>query len=69
MQNIKKDTNLDMPPWMEWTKEDSKELVLLYLQDYYETLDDYYLERALHIAREHSLDFQALMYKVRFEQN
>lgn len=69
MQNIKKDANLDMPPWMEWTKEDSKELILLYLQDYYETLDDYFLERALHIAKEHSLDFQTLMYKVRFEQN
>lgn len=69
MQNIKKDSNLEMPPWLEWTKEDSKELILLYLQDYYDTLDDYYLERAVSIAKEHSIDFQNLMFKVRFEQN
>lgn len=69
MQNIKKDANLEMPPWLEWTKEDSKELILLYLQDYYDTVDDYYLERAVSIAKENSIDFQNLMYKVRLEQN
>lgn len=69
MQNIKKDSHLEMPPGLEWTREDSKELIQLYLQDYYDTLDDYYLERAISIAREHSINFQNLMFKVRLEQN
>ncbi len=69
MQNTNKDYDLDLPPWMDWTKEDSKELILLYLQDYYNTLDDYYLERALHIAKEHAVDFQSLMFKARFQQS
>jgi len=69
MQNIKKDANWEMPPWLEWTKEDSKELILLYLQDYYDTLDDYYLERAVSIAKENSINFQNLMFKIRLEQN
>jgi hypothetical protein len=69
LQNIKKDSNLDLLPWLEWSKEDSKELILLYLEDYYSTLDDYYLERALHIAKEHSIDFNDLMSKVRYQLN
>lgn len=69
LQNIKKDSNLDLLPWLEWSREDSKELILLYLEDYYSTLDDYFLERALHIAKEHSIDFRDLMSKVRFQLN
>jgi hypothetical protein len=69
LQNVKKDSSLDILPWLEWSKEESKELILLYLQDYYMTLDDYYLERALHIAKEHSIDFQNLMSKVRLQLN
>lgn len=69
MENIKKDSNFELPPWMEWTKEDSKELIMLYLQDYYDTLDDYYLERAVHIAKEHAIDLQTLIYKAKFQQS
>jgi hypothetical protein len=67
MQNIRGNANFQIPPWMEWTKKDSEELVLLYLTDYYKTLDDYYLEKALQIAKDDYLDFDNLMRRARFQ--
>ncbi|RMH77931.1 MAG: hypothetical protein D6681_20495 [Calditrichaeota bacterium] len=54
-------------PWNEWTKKDSEELVMLYLNDYYETLDDYYLREALQIAKDDGINFENLMRQVRFK--
>ncbi len=68
MNNSKNNLDELTPPWMGWSKEDSEELVMLYLSDYYETLDDYYLEEAIQIAREDGVDFEKLMRIVRFQQ-
>lgn len=51
---------------MEWTRKDSEELVILYLRDYYETLDEYYLREALQIARDDGVNFDRIMRQVRF---
>ena len=53
---------------MNWTRKDSEELVMLYLRDYYSTLDDYYLREALMIAQEDGVNFEQMMRQVRFQQ-
>jgi hypothetical protein len=50
----------------EWSRKDSEELVLLYLKDYYDTLDEYYLREALQIARDDGINFDRMMRQVRF---
>lgn len=67
MEHIKGKTNYSLPPWMEWTREDSEELVMIYIQDYFKTLDDYYLEKALQISKDDSINFEQIMLKVRFQ--
>ena len=52
-----------------WSKAESEELILLYLQDYYRTLDDYYLKEALMIALEDGIDFQRMMHLAQSELN
>ncbi len=52
-----------------WSKEESEELILLYLQDYYRTLDDYYLKEALMIALEDGIDFQRILHRAQSELN
>ncbi|MEL6821402.1 MAG: hypothetical protein AAFP70_06565 [Calditrichota bacterium] len=56
-------------PYGDWTKKDSEELVMLYLQDYYETLDDYYLREALQIAKDDGVNFNNMMQAVRFQMS
>lgn len=51
---------------MEWTRKDSEELVILYLRDYYDTLDEYYLREALQIARDDGVNIDRVMRQVRF---
>jgi hypothetical protein len=53
---------------LEWTRKDSEELVILYLNDYYRTTDEYYLREALQIAKDDGVDFEKVMRKVRFQQ-
>ena len=50
----------------EWTRKDSEDLVILYLRDYYETLDEYYLREALQIAQDDGINFEKMMRHVRF---
>lgn len=69
MDQAPKDLEEIIPPWMDWRKEDSEELVMMYLEDYYLTLDDYFLEEAIQIAREDGVDIEKLMRKVRFQQS
>ncbi len=52
-----------------WSRQDSEELVALYLMDYFATLDDYYLKEALTIARNDGVDFEKIMRRVRFMQS
>lgn len=51
----------------DWSRKDSEELIVLYLQDYYATLDEEYLREALQIAKDDGLDFDALMRQVRHQ--
>lgn len=53
---------------MEWTRKDSEDLVILYLNDYYRTLDEYYLQEALQIAKDDGVNFERILHKVRFQQ-
>jgi len=66
MEN-RKGLNYTLPPWLEWTKKDSEELVLIYIMDFYKTLDDYYLEKAVQIAKDDFVDFEKIMLKARFQ--
>ena len=69
MQNIYNSDKTGNTPWMEWTRKDSEELVMLYVKDYYETLDEYYLREALQIAKDDGINFENMMRQVRFQQS
>ncbi len=49
----------------EWTKEESEELVLIYLEDYYRTMDDSFLREALQITKDERLDIQKIMHRAK----
>ncbi|UCF64325.1 MAG: hypothetical protein JSW33_00425 [bacterium] len=49
----------------EWTKEESEELVLIYLEDYYRTMDDSFLKEALQITKDERLDIQKIMHRAK----
>jgi hypothetical protein len=49
----------------DWTKEHSEELVLLYLEDYYRTLDDSFLKEAMQITKDEHLDIQKIMHRAK----
>jgi|OpeIllAssembly_1097287.scaffolds.fasta_scaffold1130113_2 hypothetical protein len=49
----------------DWTKEHSEELVLLYLEDYYRTLDDSFLKEAMQITKDERLDIQKIMHRAK----
>jgi hypothetical protein len=49
----------------EWTKEESEELVLIYLEDYYKTMDDTFLKEALQITKDERLDIQKIMHRAK----
>ncbi|HQU72546.1 MAG: hypothetical protein KDI06_19430 [Calditrichaeota bacterium] len=51
----------------EWSRRDSEELVMLYLNDYYHTLDEYYLREAIQLAKDDGLNFEQLMREVRYK--
>ncbi|MBN2366562.1 MAG: hypothetical protein JXL67_10375 [Calditrichaeota bacterium] len=48
-----------------WTKAESEELVLIYLEDYYKTMDDSYLKEALQIAKDERLDLQKILHRAK----
>jgi hypothetical protein len=68
LQNINKADQFGEFLGMEWTRKDSEDLVVLYLNDYYKTLDEYYLREALQIAKDDGVDFDKVMRRVRFQQ-
>lgn len=67
MQNIKNTKPWSESPWGQWTRKDSEDLIVLYLNDYYNTLDDYFLKEALQIAKEDGIDIEPVMRRVRFQ--
>lgn len=68
MQNINNADRLSDFWGLEWTRKDSEDLVTLYLNDYFRTIDEYYLREALQIAKDDGVDFEKVMRKVRFQQ-
>ncbi len=49
----------------DWSKEESEELALIYLEDYFRTMDDSFLKEALQIIKDEYLDFQKIMHRAR----
>lgn len=61
MENTGNSSGRNGLDWNDWSKEESEELVLLYLEDYYRTLDEYFLKEALQIAKDDGVDFPKIM--------
>ncbi|MFZ0389388.1 MAG: hypothetical protein WAN36_02930 [Calditrichia bacterium] len=61
MENTRNRPGDELFSWSDWSKKESEELVLIYLEDYYRTLDDYYLQEAVQIAKDEALDLQKIM--------
>jgi hypothetical protein len=65
MENTRDSSNSRMTLLEDWTKEHSEELVLLYLEDYYRTLDDSFLKEAMQIAKDERVDIQKIMQRAK----
>ena len=65
MENTRDGNNNKLYFFNEWTKEESEELVLIYLEDYYRTMDDSYLQEALQITKDERLDIQKIMHRAK----
>ena len=65
MENTRDGKNNRLYFFNEWTKEESEELVLIYLEDYYRTMDDSYLQEALQITKDERLDIQKIMHRAK----
>ncbi len=68
MKNQNTNKAVEPSSWSGWTRKDSEALVALYLMDYFRTLDDYYLEEAVAIARDDGVDLERIMRRIRFQQ-
>ncbi len=69
MENTRNGASRQPFDWNEWSKEESEELVLIYLEDYYRTLDDYYLKEALQFAKDEGVDIKKIMYLAKTRMN
>jgi len=65
MEDTRNGSNGQMLFLDEWTKEESEELVLIYLEDYYRTMDDSFLKEALQITKDERLDIQKIMHRAK----
>jgi hypothetical protein len=61
MENMRNGSYKELYDYLNWNKEASEELVLFYLEDYYRTMDDYFLQEALQIAKDEGIDIQKIM--------
>ena len=61
MENTRNGSNKELNDNLNWNKEASEELVLIYLEDYYRTMDDYFLQEAFQIAKDEGIDIQKIM--------
>ena len=67
MENTRNRPNSEKPDINDLTKKESEELVLFYLEDYYRTLDDYFLKEALQLAKDEGIDIQKIMQRAKFK--
>jgi len=61
MENMRNGSSKEHYDNLNWNKEASEELVLFYLEDYYRTMDEYFLQEALQIAKDEGIDIQKIM--------
>lgn len=69
MENTRNGSNRSVIEWNDWSKEESEELVLMYLEDYYRSLDDYFLKEAIQIAKDEGIDIQKIMHVAKSRMN
>jgi hypothetical protein len=65
MENTRNRANNEKPGINDLSKKESEELVLFYLEDYYRTLDDYFLKEALQLAKDEGIDMQKIMQRAK----
>lgn len=46
-------------------RKETEELILVYLEDYYYTLDDEYLKEALQLAKDEGIDIQKMIQRAK----
>jgi hypothetical protein len=49
----------------EFDKNETEEIILIYLEDYYRTLDDEYLKEALQLAKDEGIDIEKVMQRAK----
>lgn len=49
----------------EFDKNETEEIILIYLEDYYHTLDDEYLKEALQLAKDEGIDIEKVLQKAK----
>ncbi|MEJ2634444.1 MAG: hypothetical protein P8184_04020 [Calditrichia bacterium] len=69
MENPRNGSSRQSWEWRDWSKEESEELVLIYLEDYYRTLDEYFLKEALQISKDEGVDIQKIMRLAKTRMN
>ncbi len=65
MENTRNGSNRNLWDAYSWTKEESEELILLYLEDYYRTLKEEYLSEALQLAKDEGVDMEKMFHRAR----
>lgn len=65
MENTKDNSKNNLLFPEDWSKEQAEELALLYLEDYYRTMDDSFLMEAIQLSKDERLDIQKIMHRAR----
>ncbi len=65
MEKSSNDDDRDTLEWQDYSRKDTEELILLYLEDYYTSLDDYYLKEAFQIAKDEGIDIQKMLQRAK----
>lgn len=65
MENTRGKSNYSSLFPEDWSKEQAEELAMLYLEDYYRTMDDSFLMEAIQLSKDEQLDIQKIMHRAR----
>ncbi len=65
MENTRDNSNNNPLFPEDWSKQQAEELALLYLEDYYRTMDDSFLMEAIQLSKDEHLDIQKIMHRAR----
>jgi hypothetical protein len=50
----------------EFNKSETEEIILIYLEDFYHTLDDEYLKEALQLAKNEGINIEKVIQRAKF---